>query len=136
MGLYDRFKDLHDENPDWCSLDFADAMDCSTSHVRKMAARAGLALRPATVGRRLARNAKSSEHAKKELALAERQCAELINYWAERGYQITAEVQKLPFCVGARCCPATVKTNLVNGLPRGYRAPSRLDRLRKQRGHV
>lgn len=119
-ALYDEFLELNADNPDWCSLDYAATLKCSTSHVRKMAARAGVQIRPATVGRKKAGALTSSKDAKADHARAQRHRDALVQYWAQRGYKIKAEVITLPFCKRSKCCPSTVRTDLINGLPRNW----------------
>lgn len=68
--------------------------------------------------------------------LADRHAEQNRAYWAARGYEVSTRVSQISFIPKCRCAPSCVTSNMVNGLLRGYRAPSRLDRLRKQRGHV
>jgi len=68
--------------------------------------------------------------------IAERHAEQIRAYWAERGYEVDTRITQIGFQQKTRCVPSCVQSNLVNGLPKGYRPPSRLDRLRKQRGHV
>jgi|GEM_PF-3418025 len=68
--------------------------------------------------------------------IADRHAEQIRAYWAERGYEIETRIFQIGFQEKTRCVPSCVRSNMQNGLPRGYRAPSRLDRLRKQRGHV
>ena len=68
--------------------------------------------------------------------IADRHAEQIRAYWAERGYEINTRIIEIGFQQKTRCVPSCVRSDLANGLPRGYRPPSRLDRLRKQRGHV
>jgi hypothetical protein len=72
-----------------------------------------------------------------EIEAAERQKQAIEAYWRERGYEVSVTAHhSRHFSTLDRCRPPSISSDMINGLPRGYCRTSRLDRLRKQRGHV
>lgn len=51
-------------------------------------------------------------------SLAEHQAVAIVEYWAERGHDVYAEVSTLPFDHSRRYRHSIVRTDMINGLPR------------------
>src|ERR1700735_5340619 len=57
-------------------------------------------------------------------AIAEKAAADLRGYWAERGYAVRAEIECTAGPVGSKdgLHLYLIRTDLINGMPRGFRA--------------
>ena len=52
---------------------------------------------------------------------AEAKAKELADYWAARGYTVRTWVEPGVFNQADRCTPHFVRSDMINGLPRGFR---------------
>lgn len=76
----------------------------------------------ATGAKRAPRGSKAPKDISSQ-AGAEAQAEALKARWAAQGYEIAAKAVLRPFVHGTRAATWGIETDLINGLPRGYRGP-------------
>jgi hypothetical protein len=117
MTRGEEYRRIRAQYPDLCRREIAKLMGITPQYCGLLARRAGESLKSK---RRAPESASADSIAEREAA--ERQADAIVSHWASLGYTVTATVREKPFSPRARCCPCEVITDLVNGLPRGFRA--------------
>jgi hypothetical protein len=117
MTRGEEYRRIRAQYPDLCRREIAKLMGITPEYCGLLARRAGESLKSK---RRTPESASADAIAEREAA--ERQADAIVSYWASLGYTVTATVREKPFCAQSRCRPCEVITDLVNGLPRGFRA--------------
>lgn len=67
----------------------------------------------------MANNQKAGDLTAYERRFSERLKATIADYWAERGHAVTLTSAESEFTQANRCCIGIVRSDMVNGYPRG-----------------
>jgi len=117
MTRGEEYLKLRAKHPTKTRREIAKLMGITPEYCGLLARRAG-----ESVKSRTSRTGDASADATAEHQAAERQKETIVSYWAALGYTVKATVREQPFCANSRCRTCDVVTDLVNGLPRGFRA--------------